>query len=412
MSIKKFFTVAALITFTAGVAFSDNFFAKRFYEVRFGAEAGFSNNLLAANELLQKELVIDLPTLYAECPKNGMTFIATANPSSEMNVNVLGVTVGVKTGIDVYEKMNFERGFFEFLGKGNTLGEPLSFGFTNDTDIFAYSQLNVGFKVWKFMVYAQPSVFLPVLSIRNSGGVLTVQNDEDGSIHAALDANFNIFSGFTLTQYDADSGSYKMNNIGADTIDEAIASGYGFDLGGTMRLPLGRDLSIDAVARIPMIPGKLNSHASYSAGFTYDAESIMGLTDAEMETSSGGFGASESETLYINRPLKAAVYVNQNILGTLLTLRGGAGFGVQRPFSDSFYIYPEYYLGAELNLADVMKFNVSTQYRDQLFIHQMGGTVNIRLIQVDAGVSVQSANFIKSCQGAGFGAYTYFTLGF
>ena len=59
-----------------------------------------------------------------------------------------------------------------------------------------------------------------------------------------------------------------------------------------------------------------------------------------------------------------------------------------------------------------MKFNVSTQYRDQLFIHQMGGTVNIRLIQVDAGVSVQSANFIKSCQGAGFGAYGYITIGF
>ena len=412
MSIKKFFTIAGLFAFTAGFAFAGNFFTNRFYEVRVGADAGFSNNLLSCNELLKENLEINLRELADNCPKTGLTFITRADPSLAMNVNVLGFTVGVKSGVDVYEKLSLEKGFFDFLGYGNTLGEPLSFGFRNDMDIFAYTQMNLGFKVWKFKFYAQPSVFLPILSMRNSGGTLTVQNDEDGSIHVGMDADFNLFSGCTLSYFDEESGTYKMTNFGGSSIEEIFASGYGFDLGGTMSLPLGRNLSIEAVARIPMVPGQLNSHVSYSAGFSYDAESVMGLADAEMSTSNGGFGQSESTTLYIHRPLKAAVYVNQNILGSILSLRAGAGFGVQRPFSDSAFFYPEYYLGAEFNLAEVIKLGVATQYTDQLFIHQIGGTVNIRFIQVDAGVSVQSANFVKSCQGAGFGAYGYVTVGF
>ena len=104
MSIKKFFTIAGLFAFTAGFAFAGNFFTNRFYEVRAGAEAGFSNNLLSCNELLQENLVIDLRELADACPKTGLTFITRADPSLEMNVNVLGFTVGVKSGVDVYEK--------------------------------------------------------------------------------------------------------------------------------------------------------------------------------------------------------------------------------------------------------------------------------------------------------------------
>ena len=406
MSIKKIFTTAALFAFTAGLAFSSNFFAHRFFEVQLGADVGFSNNLLSCDELLQKELVIDLRKLSNECPADGLNFITLANPSAAVNFNILGVTVGLSSGIDLYEQLNFEKGFFDFLGKGSSLGEPLSFGFTNDTDVFAYSQLNVGFKLGDFMVYAKPAVFLPVFSIRNSGGVITFQNDEDGSIHAGMDLNMNIYTSFTVAN---DDGSTAF---GTNTVEEIFAAGYGFDLAGAVRIPIGRSLSLDAEARIPMIPGQLTKRTYYTQGFTYDAESILTIVDAESESTGGEFTAGEDVTLYMHRPLKAAVYVNQDLLGTLVSLRGGAGFGIQRPFSEDFFIYPEYYLGALINLADVLKLGVSTQYRDQLFIHQLGGTVNIRLAQVDAGISVQSANFIKSCQGAGFGAYGYVTVGF
>ena len=44
----------------------------------------------------------------------------------------------------------------------------------------------------------------------------------------------------------------------------------------------------------------------------------------------------------------------------------------------------------------MIKVGVSTQYKDQLFIHQLGTTFNIRLIQLDLGISSQSSSFKKS----------------
>ena len=114
----------------------------------------------------------------------------------------------------------------------------------------------------------------------------------------------------------------------------------------------------------------------------------------------------------IHRPLKVNAYLDKNLLGTLFNARAGGGFGIRRPFSDDAVFYPEYYLGLTLNLIDMFKIGVSTQYKDQLFIHQLGTTFNLRLIQWDFGISTQSSSFKKSMEVAGLGAYAYVTVGF
>jgi hypothetical protein len=100
------------------------------------------------------------------------------------------------------------------------------------------------------------------------------------------------------------------------------------------------------------------------------------------------------------------------MLGTLFNARAGAGFGIRRPFSEAAVFYPEYYLGFTVNLIDILKVRVSTEYTDQIFIHQFGTTFNVRVFQLDFGISTQSSNFIKSLSVAGIGAYTYVTFGF
>ena len=55
---------------------------------------------------------------------------------------------------------------------------------------------------------------------------------------------------------------------------------------------------------------------------------------------------------------------------------------------------------------------LSTEYRDQLFIHQIGATLNVRVLQLDVGISSQSASFKKSFEVSGVGAYAYITMGF
>ena len=96
----------------------------------------------------------------------------------------------------------------------------------------------------------------------------------------------------------------------------------------------------------------------------------------------------------------------------MFNARAGGGFGIRHPFSSDAQFYPEYYAGLTLSLIDLFKIGVSTQYKDQVFIHQLGTTLSIRFVQVDVGVSTQSANFKKSFEVAGVGAYAYVTVGF
>ena len=51
-----------------------------------------------------------------------------------------------------------------------------------------------------------------------------------------------------------------------------------------------------------------------------------------------------------------------------------------------------------LNLLDFFKLGVSSQYRDRVFIHQVGTTLSVRVIQIDVGVSSQSSSFKKSME--------------
>ncbi len=405
MSTKKIFVIAVITMLAVSSAFA-NFFSKRFFEVKVGTDVGFSNSLFTANELLKKNLVIDLPKLAAECPSTGFTVVSQVDPSLSLNINIAAFSLGIKSGVDVYGKVNMDKGFFEFLGDGNELDEPLDFGIKSDMDIFAYSELNVGLKMGKYMLYASPAVFLPVVSVRESGGVLTLRNDSDGSIHMAMNMDMNVYSSFSVVD---NKGNV---NMGMDSVSEIMNSGYGFDIGALMRIPIFSSLTLDAEARIPLIPGQLKKRTSYTASYSYDIKSIMEFGDAESNMQEPSFNDEESVSLSVNRPLKAALYLNKELLGSFLSVRAGGGLGIQRPFSDSYFIYPEYYLGICMNLVDILKFSASTAYKDQVFIHQLGTTVNIRFLQIDLGASLQSADFIKSCQGAGFGAYTYFTLGF
>ena len=106
--------------------FAENFFSKnRFLEVKIGADAGISNNLFSANEFMKKELVIDLRKLAEECPDTGISILANASPSLEMNLNIKSLSLGFSTGVDFFQRMDINKSLIDFLGFGNNIGQPL-----------------------------------------------------------------------------------------------------------------------------------------------------------------------------------------------------------------------------------------------------------------------------------------------
>ena len=402
---KKILACIFAVSVISTAAFSKNFFSQRFFEVKTGATADFSNNLFAANEFMKKDLVIDLRKIADECPKNGFNIRADMAPSLGFNLNILDFHFGLSTGFDIYESMSVGKDLFDFLGYGNSIGETLNFSFTNDTDVFATTTLDVGFKLGKLSIDVQPAVFLPIISIRNAGGRASVLNDKDGNVKINVDMNMDVYSIAELKTTDDNNISFD-----AEKIEGAIRSGYGFDLGGGVTYPLTNSFFISGTCRIPVFPGYLDNKATVKGGFDYK----MALTDFENaeKNSRETTVTNESAKLAVHRPLKLNAYVDKNLLGTLFNARGGVGFGVRRPFSDAAVFYPEYYLGFTLNLIDIFKVCLSTEYTNQLFIHQLGTTINVRVLQLDLGISTQSSSFTKSMAVAGIGAYAYVSMGF
>ncbi len=399
---KKLITLIFAVTVLCTTSFAKNFFTSRIFEVKFGADLGLSNNLLSCKDIMKKNLVIDLRKMADECPKSGFDIRGNFDPSLEVNLNIFGLNLGLATGIESYEKFVIGKDLFNFLGYGNSVGQKIDINFNNTTDIFYYTQATVGFNIGKLKIKAQPALFVPVLSIHDSGASFTVLNDSDGNLKVGMNMNMDVYSTVPLKSVDGDIEFESTSNI--------LAGSYGFDLGGSVGFPITDSFLVEGVCRIPVIPGHLRNKATVHGGFVYD----MTLTDFENSNNDSKETTVTNESAYytLNRPLKVGVYASKDLLGTLLNARAGGGLGIQRPFCIGVYCYPEYYAGITLNLINIFKVGLSTEYTNQMFKHQIGTSVNVRLIQLDFGISSQSSSFKKSFEVSGVGAYAYVTIGF
>ncbi len=397
-------------------SFSKNFLSKRFFELQLSVPVDFSNNVFSLNDILKKEVVLDLGKI-AEDPllNNGLNLVMQTQPQYGINLNIAAVNVGFKVGVDIYEKMNVSKDLFTLLGKGNEIGEEIDIDFKNYTDIFITSSLNVGINFGKFSVSVKPTLFVPAVSVVGSVADVSFINTEDGSINAKISSDLSLFSNF------------QLNNLNEMDI-QRIYSGIGFDFGGSASIPLGRKLTVSADARIPIVPGSY----SYRTPMTFEtgisaniSQSISDTTgESEMITQTGDdlgnisnmFSDLQSyeleEKKYVNRPLKAKAYATYTPILGLVEFCGGAGFGIYHPFNDDAFFYPEYYLSAGINCFDFFKAKLSTEYTDQIFKHQAAVDVNVRLVEIECGVSFQSTDFLKSMNVTGIGAYVVTSIGF
>lgn len=395
---KKLITFLAAVFFFLSVSFAKNFISKRFFEIQLGVPVDFANNTMNFDEIFVKDLCIDLKKIADDVPDEGFNLIAITNPYFGINFNFGPVHVGTNLELDVYENLSVSKALFDFLGKGNEIGKEDKVDVKNYTDIFVALNLDVGIEFKKFSLFLNPSVFVPVMSSSKTNIQLAFVNDENGNVNFSADTNLNMFSNLMLNSSNQD-----------DMINDLI-KGIGFDLGGSLTFPVNKFL-VTATARIPVIPGSYK----YNMNMTTNTGYQVSLSDFSTKDNSNGNSATVSELSekqYINRPLKVNAYVDYKMLAGLLEFRGGVGLGVYHPFLEDAFPYPEYYLSAGLNFLDFLKAKVSTEYTNQLFKHQFAADLNIRIIEIECGVSLQSTNLAKSFSKTGFGGYAVVSFGF
>lgn len=95
-----------------------------------------------------------------------------------------------------------------------------------------------------------------------------------------------------------------------------------------------------------------------------------------------------------------------------LTINALAGIGFYHPFMSDTKIFPEYCVSAKISFIGLFTFQVSTSYLDRCFSHNVVGGINLRLIQIEAGLGLSSTDFIKSFQITGINGFVSFAIGF
>lgn len=395
---KLILLISTLVIFSSGL-FAFDFFGDRFFEIKAGVDLGLSNNATTIDRILKENLEIDLKDLASRVPDSGFDLSLFAKPGVQTKLAIGPFSLAFQSGLEMHNITNIGDDLFDFLGYGNNLGQTITVDVKDDLDVFAYYQIALGLKFKRFNIKLAPSVFLPLVATSGKIGDITVENDALGNFNLNMNLNAKLYSVVDIQ---------KIREMEIDPY--ALIKNAGYDLAGQLDLPLSKKLLVSAYARVPLVPGTLNTVSTLTGSYSFTANlATQSYNSSDFQYQ---IGSGSQADYKIHRPLKAALYVDYYPIKNFLCLHLGGGAGIFRPFSDEIHWYPEYIAGLNLNLLGIVKMNLSTEYTDRVFVHQAGLSLNVRLIEITTGVSAQSSDFVKSFTGAGFGAYVYVTVGF
>lgn len=397
---KRILSFIFSIFLLVNVGFSRNFFSSRFFELNVDVPMGFSNNVFSFNDIFVKNLVIDLAQMADDVPEKGFTTIINMNPSVSANLNILGISAGAKFGMSAYAKINVSKDLFDFIGHGYKEGDELDISFSPVFDSFVYTELPVGFKISKFKINVTPGFFVPIAVLEDCDTSVFLQNDTNGNLVAKFNNKINLYA--------SDLYDVFVNNGSMADVD--LGRSLGFDIAGSFEMPLKEKLNLKVDTRIPIVPGRLYKKVTVENKFEVNT-SLQDTANAKTDQVNSSTYTELEDPYTVNRPLKLHGYVIYKPFG-FLDLTAGGGFGLRHPFGDGVHFYPEYYASAGVSLLNILSAKLSTEYTDEMFIHQIEGRINVRVLEIIGAVSLQSGTFLESFNARGFGARLGVSLGF
>ena len=420
---KKLIITCALFASLMTAVFAENIFSHRFFEIKVDVPVAVSNNFIGITDIFKEKVVIDLPKIADSMGKSGACINADVAPSLSIGIDIpKGLILGVNIGAEASAGVGISKDIFEFIGNGNVGKDSVTAQMSNTyADLFAFTTVNAGWNGKKLRVNGNASAFWALAHMEANDTYVKIYDNEERDvmgIEAQLDGKL----------YTTVDPSKELSDIQA-LLNETKAN-LGFDVGADVNYKLFRFLDVGGRARIPLAP----SHLTKLSAVNYKYEKEINLMDmfSGSENEEGESSAPVEETdedkkdiigepvtlakpYAIHRPMKLGVSANFHPFGTLLTTNGYLGLGIRHPFAkskDEIQTYVEYEVGGRLSLWNILSVEASHSCYDEIFKNQIALEFNIRLVEVDAGVSLQSANFAKSFQGAGLGAFVSVALGF
>jgi len=341
--------------------------------------AGFSNDFLSTSEIFKETLVIDLDKL-----QEGLNigFYLISSPIY-FNINRNNWGFGLNTKVDV-------------TGNIGLSGKMLSFKQAvkekSDLNAAAFAEIGISgyFTIYNFKIKVKPSIFYPVIYLKSDD--ISYTNKDNLYI------------------------SYNVKFFTAWDDDFNITASPGFDLYAGVEYPLAEVLGLSKIPLldfgvgidfygIRLVRATIKNYTEYS-GHIGSEESL------DIFGGDGGFGddflemndpKSGTEDRLVARPFRLQAWADWRPLfgSQLLTIYPLIGFSVNPIFNDMFSM--EYGIKGRLNLFNIFIAELAIKHEDRLWQNCLDLALNLKFFELDLGVNMKSASFIKSWSGGGFG---------
>lgn len=261
----------------------------------------------------------------------------------------------------------------------------------------------VFFHTYGFRVSIRPAAFVPLFSVRPG---LTYTRD-GYRIEVAYDMR--IFSPFSL-----DGNGDIMDGIMADPLGLARNS-LGYDISLGVEYPLLPWLSVGVNfvnIPLPFLSSRLDYYTRIEGRAFFDSGNIdlgpMFGEDGEVfgddmwgfETLSPVFGTDAGQR--IRRPFTMLAHADLRPFGTrIVSVLPSLGFSINSTHARIASL--EGGLSARLDLANIFITTIGINYNDRRWINSLDLALNLRLLEIGIGVSMQSPEFVGSFRGRGLG---------
>ncbi|MDR1986404.1 MAG: hypothetical protein LBP88_05460 [Treponema sp.] len=387
---------------------------RRYIEAGFMIGAGFANNYLGYGDFFNDDHVIRID--FNSMGSHDFNLVSDVAAQTFFNVNREGFSIGVFTGIEGMFYGNISKQLFQLLKEGNTSRySKAEFAFGGS--VFADTGMNLETRLGKLRLRISPAVFLPLIYIpRPKETALTVKTGDD-TMSITGNVAVDIYSPVKLGTNTADGGDFSIDTGGYSKVLDSGALGFDLTLGAEYPLAPILDAGI-LVSHIPVALSRLTYQAQMKANFGFnDQDSDMSLLDQLKEGNVDDMLRIEDPEFtfsrgayYVSRPLRLDLYGRIKLIRDLLVLRPHGGISLFTPYGAA----PCFNAGLEgqIHIWRLFQFSLSSGYEELVWKHRLGLMLNVRVLQLDLGVSTQSQEFTRSFALHGLGVSLGLHVGF
>ncbi len=408
------FSVLA-VTALSATTFSGDLLSKphRIFQVGVDSKVMIANNLFGVEDILTKNVEVDLQKMADSLPNYGFAFSIYEHERVFVDLNISSrFRFSVFSDLESSGRLNVSKDLFDLLGSGISVGDTKTVDVEGFADVFYDMGFSFQTIIKGYGIKFTPSYYVPLVYVPKTKASAKVTTNKNGLIRTDAEANVEIYTAVSMHDFMEDEKT--ADNLNLNTAD--ILSNGGFDFAIEVERNWLHGLNAGLYTRIPLTGGTLNyKMSSRFWAYAYETNTLGYLNKSEEHKADKGHDdfvyTEESYKAY--RPLKFGLNATYMPFGDWFKIQPALGFAIRAPYTSEALFYPEYALDLNFSvLKHIFNFNLSTAYQQQVFQHRFGFALNLRALEILAQISMCGTGFMSTFHTAGYGAFAGVRIGF